>query len=87
MNDDIRRSVLEVEQALAHVNQAFEDYVEELRKKGINPSEVIQAAKTADALKDSGHIYMSWARHYAGMGGDEAATEDIDEDEGRIGGF
>ena len=86
MNDDIRRSVLEVQEALAHVNQAFEDYVEELKKKG-SPSEVIQAAKNADALKDSGHIYLSWARHYAGMGGDEAATEDIDEDEGRIGGF
>ena len=87
MNDDIRRSVLEVEQALAHVNQAFEDYVEELKKKGSSASEVIQMAKNADALKDSGHIYMSWARHYAGMGGDEAATDDIDEDEGRIGGF
>ena len=87
MNDNIRRSVLEVEQALAHVNQAFEDHVEELKKKGNSASEVIQMAKNADALKDSGHIYMSWARHYAGMGGDEAATEDIDEDEGRIGGF
>ena len=87
MNDNIRRSVLEVEQALAHVNQAFEDYVEELKKKGNSASEVIQMAKNADALKDSGHIYMSWARHYAGIGGDEAATEDIDENEGRIGGF
>ena len=86
MNDNIRRSVLEVQEALAHVNQAFEDYVEELKKKG-SPSEVIQAAKNADALKDSGHIYLSWARHYAGMGGDEASTEDIDEDEGRITGF
>lgn len=87
MNDDIRRSVLEVEQALTHVNQAFEGYVEELKKKGSNVSEVMQMAKNADTLKDSGNIYMSWARHYAGMGGDEAATEDIDEDEGRIGGF
>ena len=87
MNDDIRLSVQEVQQALARVNQAFEDYVEELKKKGGDASEILQIVKNADALKDSGHIYMSWARHYAGMGGDEASTEDIDEDEGRITGF
>jgi hypothetical protein len=87
MNDDIRRSVQEVQEALVRVNQAFKGYLDELQNKGSDPSEILQMAKNADALKDSGHIYLSWARHYAGMGGDEAATEDIDEDEGRIGGF
>ncbi len=87
MNDNIRRSVQEAQEALARVNLAFEDYLDELEKKGSDPSEIIQVAKSADALKDSGHIYLSWARHYAGMGGDEASTEDIDEDEGRVGGF
>ena len=87
MNDDIRRSVQGAQEALARVNQAFEDYLTELKTKGSDPSEIIQMAKSADALKDSGHIYMSWARHYAGIGGDEDSTEDIDEDEGRIGGF
>jgi len=87
MNDEIRRSVQEVAEAMAHVNQAFRDYVEELKAGGKDPSEIRQVAKNADTLKDSGHIYMSWARHYAGLGGDEASTEDIDEDEGRITGF
>jgi len=87
MNEDIRRSVQAAQEALLRVNQAFDDYVDELKKKGSDPSEILQAAKNADALKDSAHIYLSWARHYAGMGGDEASTEDIDEDEGRIGGF
>ena len=87
MNDDIRRSVQEAQEALLQVNRAFDDYVNELKKTGSDASEILQAAKSADALKDSGHIYLSWARHYAGIGGDEASTEDIDEDEGRIGGF
>lgn len=87
MNDDIRRSVQGVQEALARVNQAFEGYLDELKKKGSAPSEILQVAKNADALKDSGHIYLSWARHYAGLGGDENSTEDIDEDEGRITGF
>lgn len=87
MNDDIRRSVKEAQEALTRVNQAFETYMEELKEKGSSPSDVLQVAKNADALKDSGHIYVSWARHYAGMGGDEAPTEDIDEDEGRISGY
>jgi hypothetical protein len=87
MNDDIRRSVQAAQEAMARVNQAFEDYLEELKGKGSSASDILQIAKSADALKDSGNIYVSWARHYAGMGGDEASTEDIDEDEGRISGY
>jgi hypothetical protein len=87
MNDDIRRSVQEVGEAMAHLNEAFKDYVDQLQVVGKDPSEVHQVAKNADTLKDSGNIYMSWARHYAGLGGDEGSTEDIDEDEGRITGF
>jgi DNA repair ATPase RecN len=84
MNDQIRQSIREVQEAMAHVNQAFQDYVEELSTLNKDPGEIRQIAKNADTLKDSGNIYMSWARHYAGLGGDEASTEDIDEDEGRI---
>ena len=84
MNDQIRQSIREVQEAMAHVNQAFQDYVEELSTLNKDPGEIRQIAKNADTLKDSGHLYMSWARHYAGLGGDEASTDDIDEDEGRI---
>lgn len=87
MNDEIRRSIQEVAEAMAHVNRAFQDYVQELNRLSKDPSEIEKIVKNADTLKDSGHIYMSWARHYAGIGGDEGPTEDIDEDEGRIAGF
>jgi len=86
MNDDITQSIQEVAQAMAHVNQAFEAYVEELTIAGMDPSEIKRVANNADALKDSGHIYISWARHYAGIS-DEDSTEDLDEEEGRISGF
>jgi hypothetical protein len=84
MNNEIRRSVQEVGEAMSRANQAFQNYVEELKVSGKDPTEIKQVAQNADTLRDSGHIYMSWARHYAGIGGDEAPTEDIDEDEGRI---
>jgi len=87
MNDEIRRSIQEVAEAMAHVNRAFQDYVQELNTLSKDPSEIEKIVKNADTLKDSGHIYMSWARHYAGIGGDEGPTEDIDEDEGRIADF
>ena len=87
MNDEIRRSIQEVAEAMAHVNRAFQDYVKELNTLSKDPSEIEKIVKNADTLKDSGHIYMSWARHYAGIGGDEGPTEDIDEDEGRIADF
>ena len=87
MNNEIRRSVGEVGEAMSRVNRAFQNYVEELKASGKDPAEIGQVVKNADTLRDSGHIYMSWARHYAGIGGDEGPTEDIDEDEGRIIGF
>jgi hypothetical protein len=87
MNDKIRQSIQEVAEAMAHVNRAFQDYVQELNTLSKDPSEIETIVKNADTLKDSGHIYMSWARHYAGIGGDEGPTEDIDEDEGRIADF
>ena len=87
MTNEIRQSIQEVGEAMSRVHQAFQNYVEELKVSGKDPAEIRQVVKNADTLRDSGHIYMSWARHYAGLGGDEAPTEDIDEDEGRIGGF
>jgi len=84
MNNEIRQSIQEVGEAMSRVNQAFQVYVEELKVSGKDSAEIGQVVKNLDALRDSGHIYMSWARHYAGIGGDEAPTEDIDEDEGRI---
>ena len=87
MNNEIRQTIQEVGEVMSRVNQAFQTYVEELKSSGKDPAEIRQVVKNADTLRDSGHIYMSWARHYAGIGGDEAPTDDIDEDEGRIGGF
>lgn len=87
MNNEIRQSIQEVGEAMSRVNQAFQNYVEELKVSGKDPTEIRQVVKNADTLRDSGHIYMSWARHYAGIGGDEGPTEDIDAEEGRIGGF
>ena len=84
MNNEIRQSIQEVGEAMSRVNQAFQVYVEELKVSGKDSAEIGQVVKNLDTLRDSGHIYMSWARHYAGIGGDEAPTEDIDEDEGRI---
>ena len=84
MNEAIRRSIQEVGEAMIGVNHAFQEYADELSLAGKDPAEIQQILKNADTLRDSGNIYMSWARHYAGMGGDEEMTEDIDEDEGRI---
>jgi hypothetical protein len=38
--------------------------------------------KGADAMRDSGNIYLSWARHYAGLaqGNPEAAVEEDESD-------
>jgi hypothetical protein len=50
MNDDIRKSIQEVAEAMAHVNRAFKDYVAQLHTVGKEPSEIHHIAKNADTL-------------------------------------
>jgi len=68
MAHDIQQSIAEVARAIEHLNRAFEQYAEDLRKGG-DPQELQQWIKATHAMRDSGNIYLTWAKHYARAGG------------------
>ena len=77
MSEDIRRSIQEVAQAIERLDRAFEKRAEELRERG-DTEELGQWIHAKAAMRDSGVIYLSWARHYAkaSLPGEEEIRED-----------
>jgi glycosyltransferase A (GT-A) superfamily protein (DUF2064 family) len=86
MAHEIQQSIAEVARAIEHLNRAFEQYTEDLRKEG-DTQELQQWIKATHAMRDSGNIYLTWAKHYArtvGAGTDEGSELDEFLDEGAL---
>ncbi len=77
MKDEIARSIEDVQRAIIKLNQAFERHGEELKEKG-NHEAFNQWIQAKAAMRDSGAIYLSWARHYAKSSREE---DDMREDD------
>ena len=59
---------------------ALERRASEIEASGKDPELAQKLAKGADAMRDSGNIYLNWARHFASMSeGNAEAAEDEDE--------
>ncbi len=67
MTEDVRVAVAEVELAMERLNEAFDQYVQRLQTSEAGGDGVDRALKMKAAMKDSGAIYLSWAKHYAGF--------------------
>lgn len=87
MTEEIQQSILEVVRAMENLNRAFAKRADDLKKLG-NASELQQWTKAAQAMQDSGNIYLSWAKHYARSAGVKMASEESEEsdflDEGNV---
>ena len=68
MTEDVRVAVAEVELAMERLNEAFDQYVQGLQTSEDDGEGLDRATKMKAAMKDSGAIYLSWAKHYAGFG-------------------
>ena len=66
MTEDVRVAVAEVELAMERLNAAFDQYVQGLQTSEAGGEHFDRATKMKAAMKDSGAIYLSWAKHYAG---------------------
>ncbi len=64
MASNVEQSLAAVIGAMQHLNQQFEDKIEELRQKGKDEGELQVLVKGAMAMKDASGIYLSWANHY-----------------------
>ena len=80
MSEDIRQSILDVALAIERLNQAFEKRVHVLREAG-DANGLKQWLTATHAMRDSGSIYLSWAKHYARSAGSEVEAEASELDE------
>ena len=68
MNKEIQQSLLEVVRAMENLNMAFAKRADDLKKSG-NTTELQQWMNAVYAMKDSGNLYLNWAKHYARSAG------------------
>jgi hypothetical protein len=81
--DNVARELIaEISTLMAEFSQALERRAGEIEVSGKDPELAAKLVKGADAMRDSGNIYLSWARHYAAMSeGTAEAADEGDESE------
>ncbi|MEW6245261.1 MAG: hypothetical protein AB1555_00955 [Nitrospirota bacterium] len=78
----VRSLIMEISTLLKQFPEALERRAAEIQATGKDPELAGKLAKGADAMRDSGNIYLSWARHYAALAeGTSDAADDEDESE------
>ncbi len=79
--DNVLRELLgEISALMQNYPEALERRADELRVSGQDPELADKLTKGADAMRDSGHLYLTWARHYAALSGGKSDVAD-EEDE------
>ncbi|MGH7228809.1 MAG: hypothetical protein ACREIH_06275 [Nitrospiraceae bacterium] len=81
-NEDnvIRELIGEITTLMKRFPEALERRAGDLMVTGTDPELASKLEKGADAMRDSGNIYLTWARHYAALSeGTSAAADEEDE--------
>lgn len=61
---------------------ALERQAASVQATGKDPDLVVKLVKAADTMRDSGNLYITWARHFAALAkGNTDASSDEDETE------
>ncbi|WP_447977718.1 hypothetical protein [Candidatus Nitrospira bockiana] len=76
--------IIEISTLLQQFPEALERRAVEIQASGKDTELAGKLMKGADAMRDSGHIYLTWARHYAALseGTSDAADEEDEADFG-----
>lgn len=82
--DNVLGSVLEeIKDLMRRFPKALEQRSAEIAAAGKDPEVAAKLRSGADAMKDSGNIYLSWAKHYVALSSgntDATMAEDDSED-------
>jgi hypothetical protein len=80
--DNVLDSLLaEIKDLLVRFPKALERKSEEIAATGKDPEVATKLRGGAEAMKDSGNIYLSWAKHYVALASGNTDATDEDEDE------
>jgi hypothetical protein len=77
-HQEIRKSIDDVTQAIDNLNKAFEKRLADLRDSG-NLEGLKEWSKACQAMRDSGNIYITWARHYYGQTAETLGSSEEDD--------
>ena len=86
-NEDnvIEELLREITGLISHYPKAIEQRAAVIQATGKDPELVEKLVKAADTMRDSGNLYLTWAKHYAALAkgntdalSDEDETEDFD---------
>ncbi len=81
MSDDLRQLMNGISVQMTQFHDRLESRAQEMQLTGGDPDVVKKLTMGADAMKDSGNIYLSWARHYVALSeGGAAEAEEGEED-------
>ena len=81
MNNDLRQLMNEISTHMTQFHERLESRGQEIQLTGGDEDVVKKLISGADAMKDSGNIYLSWARHYVALSeGGAAESEEGEED-------
>jgi hypothetical protein len=76
----VRELIGEMTTLMKQFPEALERRAVEIQAIGKDPELAQKLVKGADAMRDSGNIYLTWARHYAALSeGNAEAADDEDE--------
>lgn len=72
----------EISGLIGEYPKAIEGRAAAIQTTGKDPELVEKLVKAADTMRDSGNLYLTWARHYAALAkGNTDASSDEDETE------
>ncbi len=83
-NEDnvIEELLREISGLIGEYPKALERRAATIQATGKDPELVEKLVKAADTMRDSGNLYLTWARHYAALAeGNTDASSDEDETE------
>jgi hypothetical protein len=70
----------EIAVLLKQFPEALEKRASDIEASGKDPELAQKLAKGADAMRDSGNIYLNWARHFASLSEGSAGASDEDDE-------
>ena len=80
MGNELRELIAEISRMMKSYSEALERQAEEVHATGRDSELAGKLAKGADAMRDSGNLYLTWARHYAALSeGTSDAADEADE--------
>jgi hypothetical protein len=79
---NVRELIGEMTMLMTAFAPALERCAATIKAIGKDPELADKLARGADVMRDSGSIYLTWARHYAALAeGNSAAADDMDKAE------